>query len=65
MQHSMVLKEETATDVLFECSNCGTLLGFNKPGIGEPVPVQTEGGWAPPEGFESYIGPCKEDEAQA
>lgn len=61
MKHKMVVKEETDTDVLFECENCKTQLGFNKPGVGEPCPILTPEGWVPPEGFEAYIGPCKDD----
>lgn len=56
--HQFVLTEETDTDHVFACSVCGVVVGFNKPGIGEPnadlsgpVPV-------PPADVDAYVTPC-------
>lgn len=58
--HEFALKEETETDVVFECSKCGMPVGFNKPGIGEPAPTKDDlGAWQPPPDWHIYIDPCE------
>lgn len=60
MKHQWVVRRETDTDVEFECSNCGTLNGFNKPGIGSPsaIPVPPNQWEAPPDA-DRYVGECQ------
>lgn len=60
--HNLVFVEETENDAVFQCVICGQKIDFNKPGIGEPSAVKTDGGWAAPEGYEVYLDKCKEIE---
>lgn len=60
MKHNFLMKEVTDTDVVFQCSVCGALLGFNKPGIGEPAAVSLgDGTWEAPADAHLYIGECQ------
>ena len=59
MDHNLIFKEETETDVMFECANCHCVLGLNKPGIGLPCAVQKEkGNWQPPDDWKAYMPAC-------
>ena len=58
MAHTLQFQEETAADVIFACSICGELIGFNKPGIGEPFPILVAGAWQPPENPDQWMSPC-------
>lgn len=58
--HEVIFLEETDTDVVFKCVRCEKLIGFNKPGVGEPSPTLKDGTWVPPKGFEIYMDPCQE-----
>ena len=50
----------TPTDVLFRCQQpgCGAIVGFNRPGVGEPSATEA----AVPESINEYTGPCAADE---
>ena len=60
--HKLLFIHETENDAVFQCTICGQKIGFNKPGIGEPTAVKTDGGWAAPDGCEIYLEKCKEVE---
>lgn len=55
--HSFVVIGQTDTNVDFQCSNCMEIIGFNKPGVGEPSAVDNNGVWIPPEDVAKYVGP--------
>ena len=56
--HTFAFKEETATDHVFECSKCGELCGFNKPGIGTPNADLSGTTPAFPVDGDHYVTPC-------
>lgn len=58
MSHSFVFDSETEQDHVFRCTVCGRLVGFNKPGIGEPNASESGGAWIPPADIENYVTPC-------
>ena len=59
MAHNLEFFEETAADAVFKCRDCGAIIGFNKPGIGEPSAIALEGGgWAHPERPEQWMTDC-------
>lgn len=60
-KHTWAFSHETATDHVFACSICGTVIGFNKPGIGEPTADLTGETPAPPPEADDYVGPCNEE----
>lgn len=60
--HAFVFSHETEADHVFACSICGTVIGFNKPGIGEPNAILTGETPMPPEDADKYVGPCTEEE---
>lgn len=59
MKHALIFSEETETDVVFQCANCGAVIGFNKPDIGEPSPSLVNGEWQPPENPDQWMSPCE------
>jgi hypothetical protein len=46
----------TDTDVLWRCSKCSQVAGFNRKGIGEPFASETEH----PDNIDDYVSPCEE-----
>lgn len=59
MSHTLSTKSESSTGVTFECSTCGAVCEFVKPGQGEPAAVQDLAGtWLPPANPETWMGPC-------
>lgn len=58
MKHDLVHVGENETDILFACNTCGKPIGFNRPGIGEPSPVQENGEWHAPDDADKYMDPC-------
>jgi hypothetical protein len=50
---------ETEERVEFLCSTCNRVIGFVKPGYGDPNPVPDgAGGWVPPENVLDWMDPC-------
>lgn len=61
MAHTLVLDHVNTIDVRFVCQTCGQVIGFNKPGIGQPAAADLGGGsWAPPENPDFWMSPCTE-----
>lgn len=60
MSHSLVFQEETATDVVFRCVHCNRIIGFNKPGVGEPAAELVDGQWAHPPNPDQWMELCDE-----
>lgn len=60
MEHTFVFLEETEQDHVFECSKCGTKIGFNKPGIGWPTADLSGPTPVPPYDVHVYVEPCTE-----
>lgn len=59
MAHTLIYDSETTTDIVFKCSVCGRIIGFNKPGIGEPSATQDlVGTWIHPNNPEQWMGDC-------
>ena len=56
--HNLIYIDETATDVNFQCSVCDAVIGFNKPGIGNPCPENLAGEWVAPANPEQWMGNC-------
>lgn len=56
--HSLIFKELTENDVIFECEKCGSVIGFNKEGIGEPCAKLINGAWVYPENPDQWMGGC-------
>ena len=59
MAHTLVYDSETTTDIVFKCTKCSKVIGFNKPGIGEPSAFQdVDGSWDHPTNPEQWMGEC-------
>lgn len=59
MSHNFIFKEETKTDVVFECAICHNVISFNKSDVGSPSAVQNKSGdWQPPDDMEIYADSC-------
>jgi len=58
--HAYAQSGETDTDILFTCTVCGNVLGFNKPGIGLPCAVDNgDGTYSAPENADQWSNqPC-------
>lgn len=57
--HQLAYDVEIATDVIFRCRACAAVIGFNKPGVGEPSAIALKGGgWATPENPDQWMEPC-------
>lgn len=61
MAHEFVFSLETETDHIFVCTICSAVIGFNKPGVGSPNAIVTEGDPLPPEDICHYVDPCFEE----
>ena len=61
--HTFSFTAETDTNAEFTCVRCGTVLGFNKEGIGEPHATLHEGTWKMPEDWQKYTDECTAVEA--
>lgn len=61
MAHAFVFSHETEADHVFVCSVCGTVIGFNKPGIGTPTADLSGETPAAPAIADEYVGPCSEE----
>jgi len=58
--HTLSFDSETGTDAMFRCTSCGQIIGFKKPGIGEPAAVPLEGGgWTHPDNFDQWMVLCE------
>lgn len=60
MSHVFTFEHENTIDIYFSCSICGQVLGFNKPGLGEPHAIPNGASWDAPDDHDKYIGPCNE-----
>lgn len=54
--HSLLVYDDNENEVVFKCVVCGKECGFSK--SGEPAPVAVGESWAPPEQYETWMGPC-------
>lgn len=58
MAHAFVYDSETSDDHVFVCSKCGTMIQFNKPGVGTPNADLSGPTPVAPENVEDYVTPC-------
>lgn len=59
--HNLQLDHVNDIDVHFRCTQCDQVIGFNKPGIGEPCAIDNgDGTWAAPENADIWMSPCVE-----
>lgn len=58
MAHTFVFDSENTEDHVFVCSVCGTVIQFNKPGVGEPNADLSGAEPAVPADVETYVTPC-------
>lgn len=58
--HNFVQFDDTGKeDVVFQCSKCLKLIGFNKPGIGEPFAIDNgDNTWSTPDNPTQWMSPC-------
>lgn len=57
MSHVWSFFENSGTENIFKCSVCQTIIGFAKPGQGEPS--ATPSNW--PADIDNYVGGCNTD----
>jgi hypothetical protein len=59
MAHALEQVHINDVNVQFTCTRCGEVIFFNKPGIGEPSPVEVSPGvWVPPDNPDQWMNPC-------
>jgi len=56
--HNLVQFDDTGKDVVFQCTKCLQLVGFNRPEIGEPSAIDNGGIWSTPDNPTQWMSPC-------
>ena len=60
MAHTFEFSSETAVDVVFTCTKCGVVLGFNKAEASDPRATLVNGVWTHPENPDVWVGACND-----
>lgn len=58
VEHAFYFTHDDVSNHYFTCMKCGYVMGFNKPGVGEPTADLSSGEPEFPFGGEVYTSPC-------